>query len=483
LRTKGTLYQGTIAPSAVAANKFELIGNTYVSPIDFTLLNTTGGITASGPTGSTFYIWDPKAGTTTLGAYQTFSPLVGIPLGGYVPFLPGSYGNGTPGNPFRSNKIIEAGQGFLVKSTGVAGTIGLNENAKVIGLGINVFRPTAPLSNIQAFSANLLYANGSRADGNTLAMNEIFSNGLDGSDAVKLANGSENWGMKRNGVSLVVEARQPVALKDTVFYEMWNLGQTEYKLEFIPTDMNVAGLTATLKDRYLNSTANIDLSASGTTFSYPFSINTTIPASFARDRFQVVFLQSSSAPVPVNFISISANKLGADIKVDWKVASERSISSYVVERSVDGRRFTQAGTVVATGNSNSELSYTWLDATPLTGTSFYRIKSLGIGGEIKYSYIAKVSIGDVKPGYTVSPNPVEGSVVNIQFKNQPQGRYNIRLLGNNGQVIFTSVAEHAGGFSNQILHLPGMIAGGTYQLEVVSPNKIKDVQTVFINKK
>ena len=93
----------------------------------------------------------------------------------------------------------------------------------------------------------------------------------------------------------------------------------------------------------------------------------------------------------------------------------------------------------------------------------------------------KVLIGNVKPGYSISPNPVEGSIVNLQFKNQPQGRYNIRLMSSIGEVIFTSVAEHAGGNSTQLLNLPAAIARGAYQLEIIAPDKIKEVQNLFIN--
>jgi hypothetical protein len=261
---------------------------------------------------------------------------------------------------------------------------------------------------------------------------------------------------------------------------MWNLSQAQYKLEFIASDMNIPGLSAVLKDNFLNTSTAIDLSGSAP-FYYNFSVSA--PGSKARDRFKIVFLQTGAGPTPVNFVSLSANRLGEGVKVDWKVAAEREIRSYEIERSTDGRRFTTAGTVTANGNSSREMTYTWLDATPLSGSSFYRIKSVGVGGEIKYSYIAKVSVGEVKPGYTISPNPVEGSVVNIQFKNQPKGRYNIRLLSDNGQVMFTTIAEHAGGNSNQVLNLPGLIARGGYQLEIISPEKVREVQTLFINTK
>ena len=171
----------------------------------------------------------------------------------------------------------------------------------------------------------------------------------------------------------------------------------------------------------------------------------------------------------------------AAIKVDWKVAQESGIRQYVVERSADGRNFTAGANVVATGNRGGDVSYAWLDATPLSGSNFYRIKSLGLNGEIKYSPVVKVLTGNILPSFTIAPNPVEGSVVNIQFKNQLQGRYALRLLALTGETVFTAVKEHTGGTSTQLVELPSTIARGAYQLEIISPDKVREVQTLFIN--
>jgi hypothetical protein len=122
-----------------------------------------------------------------------------------------------------------------------------------------------------------------------------------------------------------------------------------------------------------------------------------------------------------------------------------------------------------------------MDATPLSGANFYRIKCIGTSGEVKYSYIAKVLAGGVKPAFTIAPNPVENSVVNIQFKNQMAGRYTLKLLSAAGEVLFTSVAEHAGGNSNQQFNLPSAVARGAYQLEIIAPDKTREVQKLFIN--
>ncbi len=317
------------------------------------------------------------------------------------------------------------------------------------------------------------------ADANVSVFDNQFANAVDGDDAVKLSNAGENFAIRRQGTNLVVEGRQVTTAYDTTYFWMWNLRLAQpYKLELIAENMNVEGRSAFLIDNFTGTTTQLDL-VNGTT-NYNFTI-TADGLSSTANRFRVIYRQVELAPVPVSFISVNAQQAGATVKVDWKVAGETAIKEYVVERSADGRKFTGIGNITATGNNRGDVNYSWIDASPLSGTNFYRIRSVGVAGDIKYTYIVKVLKGSVTPSFTIAPNPVQGSVVNIQFKNQEEGRYTFRLLATGGQVVFTAVKEHSGGNGTQILNLPSGLARGAYQMEIISPDKNKEVQNLFIN--
>ncbi len=187
---------------------------------------------------------------------------------------------------------------------------------------------------------------------------------------------------------------------------------------------------------------------------------------------------SSCTVLSVNFISISANRNSNAVLVNWKVAAEQDVLRYEIERSADGRSFSNAGTVTANGSS----SYSWSDGSALQQSSYYRIKSIDRTGKIKYSGIVKISLGNETSMIRVWPNPVEGSELNLQFKNQPAGRYDIRLLDATGRVIFVTSAQHADGNSMETIKLSQGIGTGFYQLEVIAPDKTVSVQKLFISK-
>jgi Secretion system C-terminal sorting domain len=400
-------------------------------------------------------------------------------LGGYVSFsFPLWTPSLTTGSYSGSNTLIQSGASFLVKAGASDGSITLTESAKAASSTANGFRPS---SNYKILAANLykVDAAGSlQVDANNTFFDNAYSNGIDLYDAPKITNAGENFAIRRDGNNLYQELRQEVIENDTTYFNMWNMRQSQqYKLELVPTELNVPGLSAWLVDNHLGTTTALNLAE---TNNYTFNIDGSAAA--AADRFKIVYRQVPLSPVPVTFISVSANKMGAAVKVEWKVAGERNIQKYEIERSADGNVFGKVGTVSATGgNVSADITYNWLDATPLSGANFYRVKCTGTSGEVKYSYIVKVLSGGVKPVFTIAPNPVENSVVNVQFKNQQEGRYTLRLLSTNGELIFTTVAEHAGGNSNQQLNLPASVARGAYQLEIVSPDKTREVQNLFIN--
>ncbi len=96
---------------------------------------------------------------------------------------------------------------------------------------------------------------------------------------------------------------------------------------------------------------------------------------------------------------------------------------------------------------------------------------------------AKPVVINNKQGYSIAPNPIENGVMNVVFKNQVAGKYNVRIVSTGGQTVMIKAITHTGGSANQNITLPSNIPGGTYRVEIIAADKSKTVQTVFVNKK
>ena len=459
LRSKGQVFQGNLPLVPVNAGQFASVGNNYAAAIDFTALGFN--------IDQSFSVWDPKIpGQKGFGGWITFSS---VNSWNPTPVVPG-------GTYTAANKRIESGQAFMVhNSSGSAGNVTINESSKISGSKL-VSRPSGSNSVKQILTTNLYNTNGGAAniaDGNVVVFYDGYSNAIDDLDAVKMNNFGDNFGLSRDGKTLIVEARQPVTNTDTVFFNMKKIKQQTYRLEFIATNFD-ANLVGFLEDNYLHSTTVVNMN--GTTTA-DFSV-TGDAASAAADRFRIVF--TNLAPLPVTFTNVTAAKKSNGIAVAWNVENEINISSYEVEHSADGTNFTKATITAATGqNSGGTALYNWLDVQAAAGDNYYRIKSISNRGTFGYSRIVKVAAAKGNEGFTVYPNPVTDGIIGFRINSLPAGVYTTRLINNAGQMLSKNVLTHVGGTATKTIIPSSTLISGTYQLEVTGPdNKITIIKVL-----
>lgn len=459
LKATGTLLTGTQTFTATpGTGKYWAIGNPYTSPVDFNLISRSSNVMKR------FWFWDPYLNS----------------IGGWVLADDTDDGNGTYSfTPIantlarmydQNDKLIQSGQAFFVFTTdGNAATVTFDESNKSTTSNNNPFRTAA---GVEKMNISLMY-NNAVLDGISVEYAAGYDNAVNFYDATKPANTNESLAVLRNNTELMLERRATINNNDTVFLKLWQTVQATYQFKFEPLNFG-AGLSAYLEDSYLNTTTPINLNL-------PTVINFTINSnalSQAANRFRIIFHPSSV--LPVTFTSIKAyQKNGNNVQLEWNVANESAIKHYEVETSTNGRSFTKAATVTAKGNNNSSVAYTWLDANAVNGVNYYRIKSTGLNGDVKYTSVVSVKIGKGGAEVSTYPNPVKGNTVSVQFSNMEKGSYTLRLFNVAGQVVMSRTIQHFGGSASEQLTLPEGIATGNYQLEV-NGSKNKYVHTIII---
>ncbi|RYF84549.1 MAG: T9SS type A sorting domain-containing protein [Chitinophagaceae bacterium] len=165
-------------------------------------------------------------------------------------------------------------------------------------------------------------------------------------------------------------------------------------------------------------TTNWPQSLEGSTFSSQFNIgimhhdgtawggvtgsgnNATNTATATFTTFAPFAVGADPATLPMRWKDVSASLINGKVKIGWTTVGEEAIRNYEVERSFNGRNFETIGSITA--RNSVENSYALIDAAP-SAVNYYRIKSIGLNGEFKYSSILKVSPG--KAEVQVYPNP------------------------------------------------------------------------------
>ncbi|MBC7886894.1 MAG: T9SS type A sorting domain-containing protein [Ferruginibacter sp.] len=165
-------------------------------------------------------------------------------------------------------------------------------------------------------------------------------------------------------------------------------------------------------------------------------------------------LSEPSYPLPVRFLSVTAQYNKTKVLVNWSTASEWNNSYFIVEYSSDGRNFSPIQRVEATNNAQGS-QYQISHPDYISGKNYYRIKQVDIDGRSAYSAIVAVIIstkGDIK----IYPNPVNSRLV-IDAANLLPGKHSIRIVNTMGQVVFTQSFTTSG--NKTIVDVNGWPAG------------------------
>ncbi|TAL58183.1 MAG: T9SS type A sorting domain-containing protein [Bacteroidetes bacterium] len=102
-----------------------------------------------------------------------------------------------------------------------------------------------------------------------------------------------------------------------------------------------------------------------------------------------VFTTTSSQPfvlvkktniLPVELLTFSVQCDNRKVMVKWSTATELNNDFFTVERSSDALNYLPIGTVNGSGNSSVIQDYSFTDADPLNGTSYYRLKQTDFDG-------------------------------------------------------------------------------------------------------
>lgn len=187
-------------------------------------------------------------------------------------------------------------------------------------------------------------------------------------------------------------------------------------------------------------------------------------------------LQLPSSALPVLFVSVHARCKNGKMLISWKTAQEINSSRFDIERSANGRDWTVVGTVPASGNSNIEKSYLFIEATPLQTSAAYRIAEYDLNGRVMYTSVIRASC-DVTEFINVWPNPVQDIAwLNINILSTSKAV--VRLYDAKGSLVLSKRTVLQPG-SNQVVVPMQILAQGIYELKVeYGAGKIKAFKLV-----
>jgi len=178
-------------------------------------------------------------------------------------------------------------------------------------------------------------------------------------------------------------------------------------------------------------------------------------------RFTIGTTDLGSTPLPIELLSFQAQLLSdRSVELQWATATEWNNDFFTVERSADLDTWSAIATVAAVGHSNALVEYAALDAQPVTGINYYRLRQTDEDGTSSTSSVEVVElVGGLERELRVFPNPTNGAV-QISTSCQQAGLLEVSVLDNQGRTV--KALRYQSGTIADI----GDLANGTYILQV-----------------
>jgi hypothetical protein len=181
------------------------------------------------------------------------------------------------------------------------------------------------------------------------------------------------------------------------------------------------------------------------------------------------FTYPDQITLPVELTSFSAVLNGNKADLRWTTATERNVSHFVVERSLDGKNYEDAGLVFAYGNTTETMNYSFSDAkinTAKAGMIYYRLRSVDIDTKSQFSAVRMIRIAkqnDQTIAVLTYPNPVTNELRVTVPGNWQGKKVSYEVLNNNGRL---SIRTESGSSSQTETINVSNLTAGVYLVKV-----------------
>ncbi len=399
----GNLNQGTIDISSQltytvntpTADGFNLIGNPYMSQIDWTSNNIT-----KTNIGNYLYIINP-----TTGSYATYDVNTQTSVNG-------------------GSKYIASGQGLFIRTTAASPSIIFRETAKTSTSAPAFFRGEANATQTSTSFAKIklkAIRNAENTDELVVVLGDTaHKNSSDASDAVKFFN-DNNLNIYTRSTELTNLAINyfPIPTSnDTIAVSFFSFvdgikAVGTYSIEIASLENFPSNVNVFLVDAYANQTVNLK-----ETSNYVFDLDLNA-GSAGNDRFKLIFKPDTSTVT--RFTNFSGVKKSKNIEVTWSTNKEKNIAYYIVEKSIDQVKYNtlKPKQIIALNNSSSFNSYSIIDRNPSLGYNYYRVSMVDSNG-IKKTYSEIVSVRWTKKHTAETPIAESPFAQKTVFSNQEQ---------------------------------------------------------------
>lgn len=184
-------------------------------------------------------------------------------------------------------------------------------------------------------------------------------------------------------------------------------------------------------------------------------------------------INTCSTPLPVQLVSFRATPEEKEVQLTWITASEVDNDYFMVEKSTDGKSFSELTRVKGAGNSTEVLHYSTTDNYPHGGKNYYRLSQVDYNGTVSRSQTVEVGFKMKDPEIKIFPNPAQAQ---FTVSVSDQYAFDLVITDMNGRVFasfdnqLNKTEVNSADFQNGVYFLKIMSLNAVYYKKVIIKN-------------
>ncbi|MBK0382122.1 T9SS type A sorting domain-containing protein [Pedobacter sp. SD-b] len=217
-----------------------------------------------------------------------------------------------------------------------------------------------------------------------------------------------------------------------------------------------------LQDNYLNTLTQITQGSV-----YNFSIVKTVATSYGDNRFKLLFKPPTT--LPVKLLTFEVNKNNNGVGLNFTTSKETNNKGFDIERAGDqNQNFSKIGFVDAKINPQTINNYNFIDAYPLQGNNYYRLKQIDNDGKFEYSEIKSLrfDFNNQQQSILIYPNPAK-DFIKVTLPSGQLGAVKMNIINLNGATVKSEKYKAGQELTQDISNLKS----GMYLLEIRDENE------------
>jgi hypothetical protein len=169
-----------------------------------------------------------------------------------------------------------------------------------------------------------------------------------------------------------------------------------------------------------------------------------------------------------NLLELRAANLPEEIAVEWTMPPGNAVERFVVERARTGGAFVELGFVEAQRGAMTEERYRFLDASPLEGVNWYRLKLQDAQGGAAHSPEVAVHRMRTSADLSILPNPLSDQGW-LMFSSLAEGVAELQLYAPDGRMLRAWLQPVSEG-ANRFELMAQSLSEGSYPLRLKLPD-------------